>query len=323
MRIGLEVSNVVTPTRTGISRYTIELVSALASQVEVQDCLTLFYKLSCWKHRKAWWHPAGLARRTYYKGWWPPSKDVDIMHSLDCALPSWRGVKHLVTLHDLLVMQADDGIASAAFRKKRCQLYRTAAAGADAIITVSVTTRQDVTQQLGVPEERVHVVYLGVDQHFAPQRPEAVHRVLRHYQLSPGYLLFVGAISGRKNTARLVQAYAQSRAHTERSLVLVGALSYRSADTIEAIRQYRPDKHIRLLGYVPDEDFRPCMPARLLRFPNVGLRGAALDVVHLGARVGDDQRVLEGALVGALHAEVGLERKVDLHVLRHVQERAA
>jgi glycosyltransferase involved in cell wall biosynthesis len=254
MRIGLDVSNVVTHTRTGVSRYTIELVSALMSQVEVQDHLTLFYKLSRWKHRKDWWCPAGLARRTYYKGWWPPSKDVDLIHGLDCTLPPWRGVKRLATLHDLLVMQAGNSIASAAFQKKRYQLYRAAAAGADAIITVSVTTKQDVTQQLGVPEERVHVVYLGIDQHFGQHRPEAMRQVLRRYQLSPGYLLFVGTISGRKNTARLVQAYAQSRAHTERPLVLVGSMSYRSEDTMTAICQSGLDKHIRLLGYVPDAD---------------------------------------------------------------------
>jgi len=151
-------------------------------------------------------------------------------------------------------MQAGNSIASAAFRKKRYQLYRAAAAGADAIITVSVTTKQDVTQQLGVPEERVHVVYLGIDQHFGQHRPEAMRQLLRRYQLSPGYLLFVGTISGRKNTARLVQAYAQSRAHTERPLVLVGSMSYRSEDTIAAIHQSGLDKHIRLLGYVPDAD---------------------------------------------------------------------
>ena len=254
MRIGLDVSNVVTHIRTGVSRYTIELVSALASQVEVPDCLTLFYKLSRWKHRQDWWCPAGLARRTYYKRWWPPSKDVDLMHGLDCTLPAWRGVKRLVTLHDLLIMHADDSIASEAFRKKRRQLYRTAAAGADAIITVSATTKQDVIQQLDVPAEKVHVVYLGIDQRFAQSRPEAMHKVLHHYQLSPGYLLFVGAISGRKNTARLVQAYAQSRARTERPLVLVGTMSYRSEDTMETIRQCELGKHIRLLGYVPDED---------------------------------------------------------------------
>jgi alpha-1,3-rhamnosyl/mannosyltransferase len=254
MRIGLDVSNVATRTRTGISRYTIALVSALAQQVQAQDRLTLFYRLSRWKQRQDWWCPAGVTRHTYYRGWWPLRKDVDLMHGLDGTLPSWRGVKHLVTLHDLLIMRAHDGIAPNTFRQKRGALYRSAASAADAIITVSETTRQDVIRQFGVPDERVRVVYLGVEPHFAQPRPDATRAVLRRYQLAPGYLLFVGAISGRKNTARLVQAYAQSRAHRERPLVLVGAMSYRGADTLEAISQCGLEKHIRLPGYVPDED---------------------------------------------------------------------
>jgi len=50
-------------------------------------------------------------------------------------------------------------------------------------------------------------------------------------------LLFTGAISGRQNTARLVQGYARSRTRRERTLVPTGALSYHGEDTLEAIRQ--------------------------------------------------------------------------------------
>jgi len=230
------------------------MVSALTGQVEAQDSLTLFYKLSRWKHRKEWWQPAGVSLRTYYKDWWPPIKAVDLIHGLDCVVPPWRGVKRLVTLHDLLMMHADDSIAPAAFRHKRAERYKAAAACADAILTVSATTKQDVIQKLGVPEERVHVIYLGVDPRFGHERTDTMHKVLRRYQLIPGYLLFVGAISGRKNTARLVQAYAQSRACTERPLVLVGAMAYRGEETLEAMRQCGLGERVQLVGYVPDED---------------------------------------------------------------------
>ncbi len=80
------------------------------------------------------------------------------------------------------------------------------------------------------------------------------------------------------------------------------------------------DGRVARLRALLDEDLDD---GRVHRVDRVGLRGAALDVVHLGALVGDDQRVLEGALVGALHAEVGLQRQVDLHVLGDVEERAA
>ena len=51
--------------------------------------------------------------------------------------------------------------------------------------------------------------------------------------------------------------------------------------------------------------------------------GAAFDVVHVGALVDDDQRPLELAHVLGVDPEVGLQRNVDLHALRHVDERAA
>ena len=55
----------------------------------------------------------------------------------------------------------------------------------------------------------------------------------------------------------------------------------------------------------------------------VGRRRAALDVVHVAALVGDDQRPLELAHVLGVDAEVGLQRHLHVHARRHVHERAA
>src|SRR5215218_6313726 len=58
-----------------------------------------------------------------------------------------------------------------------------------------------------------------------------------------------------------------------------------------------------------------------VRRPDGG--GAALDVVHVGALVGDDQRPLELAHVLGVDPEVGLQGHLDVHARRHVDERAA
>jgi glycosyltransferase involved in cell wall biosynthesis len=255
MRIGFEVSNVTIAQATGIARYTVALIAALAGQLEAYDHLTLLYKLSRWPRRRQWWRPAGLPIRLYHGCWWPPVKSVDILHGLDGIILPWPGVQRVVTLYDLLVLRSPDThIAPLAFQRKKHQFYKTVAACADAIITISATTKQDVVDLLGVPETQVYVTPLGLDEHFWQYGPEATQQVLQSYELVPGYLLFVGAISGRKNTARLVQAYARSRASKERPLVLVGAMSYRGADTIEAIEQCGLGQRVRLLGYVPDKD---------------------------------------------------------------------
>ena len=255
MRIGFEVSNATVEHATGIARYMIALISALAGQLAADDHLTLFYKLSRWQRRQQWWRPAGLPIRLYHGCWWPPVKGVDIIHGLDGVIPPWSGMPRVVTLYDLLVLRSPDTqIAPLAFQHKKRQFYKTVAAHADAIITISATTKQDVVDLLGVSETQVHVTPLGLDRHFWQHVPEATQQVLQSYELDPGYLLFVGAISGRKNTARLVQAYARSRASKERLLVLVGAMSYRGEDTLAAVEQCGLGPRVRRLGYVPDQD---------------------------------------------------------------------
>ena len=253
MHIGFEVSNVTLAPATGVAHYVCALLSALAGQMAAPDCLTLFYKLSRWPRRQQWRSLAGLPLRLYHGRWWPPVKGVDVIHGLDGIIPPWSGVQRVVTLYDLLVLHSQDTqVAPRGFQRKKRQFYQTVTACTDAIITISATTKQDIVQLLGVPATQVYVTHLGIDRHGWAPEPEATQHILQSYALAPGYLLFVGAISGRKNTARLVQAYAQSRASKERPLVLVGAMSYRGTDTLEAIQQCRLEQRVRLLGYVPD-----------------------------------------------------------------------
>src|SRR5690242_338848 len=184
MRIGFEVSNVTSAQATGIARYAAALISALAAQLAAFDHLTLFYKLSRWPRRRQWWRPAGLPIRLYQGGWWPPVKGIDIIHGLDGIIPPWPGVQRVVTLYDLLVLRSPDThIAPLAFRRKKLQFYRTVAACADAIITISATTKQDVIDLLGVPATQVYVTPLGLDRPFGQHGPEATQQVLQSYAL--------------------------------------------------------------------------------------------------------------------------------------------
>src|SRR5712692_2529226 len=142
MHIGFEVSNVTIERATGVARYISALISTLAGQIAAYDHLTLFYKLSRWPRRQRWWRPAGLPIRLYHGCWWPPGKGVDIIHGLDGVIPPWSVVQRVVTLYDLLVLHSPDTqIAPRGFQRKKRQFYKTVAARADAIITISATTK--------------------------------------------------------------------------------------------------------------------------------------------------------------------------------------
>jgi len=74
------------------------------------------------------------------------------------------------------------------------------------------------------------------------------------YGLNKEYLLFIGMISGRKNTHRLIHAYAKSKSIKNVDLVLIGGLGYQHEKTISAIEKHRLHDKVKLLGYVPDKD---------------------------------------------------------------------
>jgi len=94
---------------------------------------------------------------------------------------------------------------------------------ADAIIAVSETTRRHEIEYLGVEENRVHTIYLGVDESFRNDiAPETLAIVRRTYRLPERYFLYCGQIYPPKNFGRLLQAYAKVGPATGTHLVVAG-----------------------------------------------------------------------------------------------------
>ena len=178
-----------------------------------------------------------------------------MIHGLDCFVPPWNNVRKLITIHDLLVVLSDDeNISSEDFRLKKRRQYKISVQAADIVISVSYSTKKDIISLFGVPENKIHVVYPGVEERFFYEDKKKLTHVLHKYKLCPDYLLFVGSISGRKNTERLVKAYAKSKLSKELPLVLVGSISYQGENTIKAIRDCGIEKNVKILGYVSDRD---------------------------------------------------------------------
>ena len=83
---------------------------------------------------------------------------------------------------------------------------RTAIESADAVIAVSQGTRADVIRLFDVPDERVHVIYNGIDADFY-RRVDETDALDRHgIDQSVPYVLFVGRITRQKGIIHLVRA---------------------------------------------------------------------------------------------------------------------
>lgn len=127
----------------------------------------------------------------------------DIVHETYFSEVDFRpgSARRVLTVYDLIHERYPNLFINSAgtIRPKKM-----AASRADHVICISESTRRDVVEYCGVPEERTSVVYLGVDLDFVQPVIPA-----RQYHPRP-FLLYVGARGGYKNFERLVRAFARS-----------------------------------------------------------------------------------------------------------------
>jgi glycosyltransferase involved in cell wall biosynthesis len=281
MRIGFETSSLITDEPAGIARYATQLIPAILKELSPPRDVTLFYKASKLKYRNHWWRLAEAKTRIYHARYWPVRKGLDVFHGVDAFVPNWKGIRKIITIHDLVTMKlVGDHIASEKFRARKKEALERVRDYVDAVVAVSETTRQDVINLLGIHPDRVHLTHPGVDQAYVPQDRDAIERVLGKYAITGEYLVFVGSVSGRKNTARLVDAFAQSQASRSLSLVLAGSISYRGEDTLQAISRNRLRERVRVLDYVVAGDLPALYSgSRGLVFPTL-YEGFGLPIVE-------------------------------------------
>jgi alpha-1,3-rhamnosyl/mannosyltransferase len=125
---------------------------------------------------------------------------------------------------------------------------------ADALIAVSGNTRRDAIEYLKLPPERVIAIHSGVsDAYFDVTEADARSAVLKHSLTKP-FVLVVGTIEPRKNTSRLLDAWAAlpGRLRREYDLVFAGPAGWAPPETIERLK--RGAGAVRWLGYVDERD---------------------------------------------------------------------
>lgn len=131
--------------------------------------------------------------------------------------PAWSPVPYIVTVLDLIPLVCAD-MYRADRPGWRFHLARwlelRAIRGASRVIAISECTKQDVHRLLGVPEEKIHVTHLGVDERFFKQRTldEAEEAAVRK-EFSLGekrpLIMYVGGIDERKNVPEMISVFKE------------------------------------------------------------------------------------------------------------------
>ncbi len=116
------------------------------------------------------------------------------------------GTPFVITTHSLEPLRAWKSEQLGSGYAMSSWMERTAIMDADAVIAVSNGTKEDVLRFYAIPEERVHVIYNGIDLDEYQKTDDTT--ALIEYGVDPAkpFVLFVGRITRQKGVTNLVDA---------------------------------------------------------------------------------------------------------------------
>ncbi|KII27707.1 mannosyltransferase [Pseudomonas fluorescens] len=194
-----------------------------------------------------------------------------LYHSPNYYLPPFAG-RTVSTFHDLSPFTWAHCHSPQLVRYLQKEL-KTTMVRADALITDSEFTRQELANYFSWPIERIHTVPLASSPEFYPRPAEAINGTLgKHGLQANGYTLFVGTIEPRKNIETLLTAYSRLplALRIRWPLILTGYHGWRSDAIHQKLESARREGWAHYLGFVPSEDLPLLFSgARLFAFPSL------------------------------------------------------
>jgi glycosyltransferase involved in cell wall biosynthesis len=185
-------------------------------------------------------------RQAWSRLGWPPAErflgGFDVLHYSDWMYPPQRAGLRATTVHDLVPIRFPEWV-HARTRRMHTAKYRDVRR-CGAVFANSAFTAREVVELLGVPAERVHVAFPGVDPLFRPDGERA--------DLGGPYVLSVATLEPRKNVGVLVDAF-RLLGRDDLRLAVVGSAGWGEQPRLDHPRIVR-------LGFVGDEEL-----ARLYR----------------------------------------------------------
>jgi len=179
----------------------------------------------------------------------------DIYHGLSQELPlgiKKTGVKTVVTMHDAIFMRYPE-LYSASYRSIFIRKNKYACRVADRIIAISEQTKRDIVQFFNADERKIHVIYQGCNSIFRqPVSTEKIKAVQEKYQLPGQYLLTVGAIEIRKNTALILEAMHRYR--LDIPLLVIGKPTPYLNELQTLVQQYGMEQQVKFIHHAETID---------------------------------------------------------------------
>lgn len=281
MLIGLDARTIYRPTRRGTGKNLIDLYRHLA--VVRPDWQVIAY------HRQPGRLQRLMPKRVFQPRLieivgdrfdaWPRLRlpaaawrdGVDLLHCPSNACSSWMPVPTVVTIHDLIPLDIPDGQPTIGVRRFE-QSVRTACRQAAWIICPSHYTARRLVGEFGADPQRMTVNAWAPDSSVCSVPCADWSRVLQRYNVRGSFVLHFGSGEPRKNTRRVIEAWAvcDRVVRHQRQLLVVG-LDDRTREALaRSAKQLGVGSSVRLHGFADEADLPTLLSAaEVLVYPSL------------------------------------------------------
>lgn len=183
--------------------------------------------------------------------------NVDLFLSPDGYIPLKCKTPTISVIHDINFHHYPQGIPYLT-RKYYNYFFPRFAQRANRIVTVSNYSKHDIAQSFNISPCKISVAYNGANEAFTPISPEAAQTTRNELTTGNPYFVFVGALSPRKNVARLIQAFKQFLKSSEKDykLVIVGEPMFMTSDIKDALDNLNDPTAVVFAGRLQVERLR-------------------------------------------------------------------
>lgn len=263
MKIGID-ARIYGPKFTGIGRYNVELVDHLAQLDDKNEYVVFLQKeqfdqfttpnrrftkvLADFPHYS---FGEQLGFNSLLK-----SHHLDLMHFTHFNAPIRYNRPYVVTIHDLTLSffksKKSNFIKNLAYKI----IIRRVTREAKQVIAISENTKKDLIETLGLPEEKISMIYNGINPKFGQVNPTPRQDLMKKLNLQQPYLLYTGVWRRHKNLVSMVKAFAKFNKGTKENynLVITGKHSPLYDEVPNTIHELGIQDQVHLVGMVSEED---------------------------------------------------------------------
>ena len=307
MNFGIDIRHLTQPNPSGIGRYTINIINALA-EASPDDTFTLFAtgtaktlrQLPAFSHANVRVVSVKIPNKIFKTLMllpFGPSMESFLPERIDAwFFPDSNIIKtelpYAITAHDLSYKIFPEFFTSN--RRRRHALAKTHKLfkNARAIVAVSEATKTDLIELEQIAPNAISVAPLAAGSAFHPKRTPQDATFLRPYNIRFPYFLTLSTLEPRKNIESVIEAYDAWRTKLKRddapALVIAGGKGWKTTGIEKAINAATYRQSIHCVGYI-NEVHKPALyrNATALLFPSFyeGFGLPALEAMACGTPV--------------------------------------